>query len=314
LLVYRSSPEWRPNRLARAAASNARFSSPDSDPRPWFDDNPSAPGALTHQEMVYAIQHPITGALHYPARGRCWWTEHTQILAQMREYASYELRDIDDAEKRADLCGVATAASVLESRRSCLPFLYRRRRQRRDGGSRRERGPWWSFAPVGKVGWVESRTCRPSALFHRPGGATISSDTIGRRRPRSRRSFRASTHSQRPSLKDAYTPLRDREPHQASRRLVERAGRRHQTGVMRSRATGVESVRLKLVVAIQSSGDRVALASPRGCCLSAFRGLPRARRLLLPAVGRSAVPGGRNCDGVRTPWGTRTKAGAPQGP
>lgn len=109
LLVYRASPEWRPNRLARTAASDARFSSPDSDPKTWFDDNPSAPGARTHQGMVYAIQHPITGALHYPARGRCWWTEQTQILAQMQEYAPYELRDIDDADKRADLCGVASA-------------------------------------------------------------------------------------------------------------------------------------------------------------------------------------------------------------
>lgn len=109
LLVYRASPEWRPTRLARTAASNARFSSPDGDPSPWFDDNPSAPGALTHQGMVYAIQHPITGVLHYPARGRCWWTEQTQILTQMQQYAPYELRDIDDADKRADLCGVSTA-------------------------------------------------------------------------------------------------------------------------------------------------------------------------------------------------------------
>ncbi len=109
LLVYRASPAWKPNRLPRTAASNARFSSPDGDPSPWFDDNPSAPGALTHQGMVYAIQHPITGVLHYPARGRCWWTEQAQILSYMQEYAPYELRDIDDAEKRADLCGVATA-------------------------------------------------------------------------------------------------------------------------------------------------------------------------------------------------------------
>lgn len=106
MLVYRASEKWRPNRLPRTTESDARFSSPDHDPSPWFDDNPSAPGAKSHQGMVYAIEHPITGELIYPARGRCWWTEQSQILKFMTEYAPYELRDIDDVAKRADLCGV----------------------------------------------------------------------------------------------------------------------------------------------------------------------------------------------------------------
>lgn len=90
LLVYRVG-SWQPNRLPRSAAMDARFSSPDGDPNAWFDDNPSAPGARTHQGMVFAIQHPITGALHYPARGRCWWTDQGQLLDIMNEYAPYEL-------------------------------------------------------------------------------------------------------------------------------------------------------------------------------------------------------------------------------
>lgn len=108
ILVYRASERWSPNRLDRTAASNARFSSPDGDPELWFDGDPTAPGAKNHQGMVYAIQHPITGELQYPARGRCWWTEQSQILAQMSEYADYELRDIGDGAKRADLCDVPT--------------------------------------------------------------------------------------------------------------------------------------------------------------------------------------------------------------
>src|SRR5690606_10835982 len=96
ILVYRASPAWAPNRLPRTAESDARFYSPDEDPSPWFDDNPTAPGARTHQGMAYAIQHPITGELQYPARGRCWWTEQSQILRLMSEYAPYELRDISD--------------------------------------------------------------------------------------------------------------------------------------------------------------------------------------------------------------------------
>lgn len=107
LLVYSNSSKWSPNRTPRTAAQNARFSSPDGDPNPWFDDNPTAPNAITHQGMVYAIQHPITGTLIYPTRGRCWWTERSQVLAHMSVYAQYELRDIADEAERAEVCGVA---------------------------------------------------------------------------------------------------------------------------------------------------------------------------------------------------------------
>lgn len=106
ILVYRKSRRWTPNRLPRTAASNARFSSTDGDPKPWFDGDPTAPGAETHQGMVYAIQHPITGKLIYPARNRHWWTEQAALLSIMSEYAPYELRDIQDDASRAKLCGI----------------------------------------------------------------------------------------------------------------------------------------------------------------------------------------------------------------
>ncbi|WP_247828232.1 site-specific DNA-methyltransferase [Arthrobacter antioxidans] len=108
ILVYRKSSRWTPNRLPRTAASNARFSSSDGDPIPWFDADPTAPGAEKHQGMVYAIQHPITGKLVYPARNRCWWTEQAALLSIMSEYAPYELRDIQDDVTRAKLCGTQT--------------------------------------------------------------------------------------------------------------------------------------------------------------------------------------------------------------
>ncbi len=106
ILVYRASAKVRINRLPRTAESDARFSSPDDDAKPWFDDNPTAPGAKTHQGMVYAVQHPITGKLIYPARGRHWWTQQSSILDIMNEYAPYELRDLGDEVKRAELCGI----------------------------------------------------------------------------------------------------------------------------------------------------------------------------------------------------------------
>lgn len=105
ILVYRVSDRWRLNRLDRLALSNSRHKSQDGDPVPWRDNPTDAPGAASHQGMVYAIQHPITGRLMYTKVGRCWGREQSWFLEQMQEYAPYELREIDDAERRAKICG-----------------------------------------------------------------------------------------------------------------------------------------------------------------------------------------------------------------
>ena len=105
LLVYRKSDAWQLNRLPRLALSDSRHKSQDGDPIPWRDNPIDAPGASTHQGMVYAIQHPITGDLLYTKVGRCWGKEQSWFLKQMSEYAPYELREIDDAEHRARICG-----------------------------------------------------------------------------------------------------------------------------------------------------------------------------------------------------------------
>lgn len=107
ILVYAKDKElWRPNRTARTAKMNAIYASPDRDAMPWFDDNPTAPGAKTHQGMVYAIQSPFTGKLQYPARGRCWFADQGRMLAALNEWAPYERRDIEDVAERASRCGV----------------------------------------------------------------------------------------------------------------------------------------------------------------------------------------------------------------
>ena len=85
---------------------DARHNSPDGDSTPWQSGDVSAAGAADHQGMVYAIQHPITGKLLYPSAGRHWKDEQQQVLARMNEWADYELRDIDDRAKRAQLCGI----------------------------------------------------------------------------------------------------------------------------------------------------------------------------------------------------------------
>lgn len=108
ILVYaKTKNSWQPNRMARTAEMNSIYSSPDGDETPWFDDNPTAPGAKTHQGMVYAIQSPFTGELQYPAPGRCWFADQQRLLAALTEWAPYERRDIGDAAERARRCGVA---------------------------------------------------------------------------------------------------------------------------------------------------------------------------------------------------------------
>lgn len=106
VLVYKRSASWTPNRTARLASTDAVFRSQDGDPVLWRKKDPTAPGGATHQGMVYAIQHPISGRLVYPGVGRHWAMDQKWMLAQMSRYAAYESRDIGDEEERARVCGV----------------------------------------------------------------------------------------------------------------------------------------------------------------------------------------------------------------
>lgn len=107
VVVYSRQQGWMPNRLPRTLEMDSKYGSPDGDPRPWRTDNASAPGASTHQGMVYAVQHPLTGELLYPPRGRHRPLGGYSMLSLMSEWAEYEWRDIHDEEKRAEICGVS---------------------------------------------------------------------------------------------------------------------------------------------------------------------------------------------------------------
>nr|WP_260399265.1 site-specific DNA-methyltransferase [Micrococcus flavus] len=107
ILVYSRTDVWSPNRVARLKSSNtSRYKSRDGDPVPWRDGDATAPGAATHQGMVYGIQHPVTGKMIYPTPGRHWGLSQEQMLANMRQYAPYELQDLGDDFERARICGV----------------------------------------------------------------------------------------------------------------------------------------------------------------------------------------------------------------
>ncbi len=109
ILVYSKQPGWNPNKLSRTEEMNARYSNPDNDVCAWKSTDAFAPGATTHQGMVYAIQNPFTGVLLYPSNGRCWSLGQDQMFEIMSQWGEYELREIADVQKRASICGVSEA-------------------------------------------------------------------------------------------------------------------------------------------------------------------------------------------------------------
>lgn len=108
LLVYGKNYYWEPGKLPRTEDMNSAYSNPDGDRCEWMSGSPVAPGAVTHQGMVYAIQHPFTGEMLYPSDSACWRYSQDQMLEYMNGWCKYVLKDIDDDEKRAAVCGIET--------------------------------------------------------------------------------------------------------------------------------------------------------------------------------------------------------------
>lgn len=113
ILVYGNSPHPLLNRMSRTAEDDARFTNPDHDVNgPWFDADPTAPGAATHQGMVFGVQHPITGKMIYPARGRCWTFGIERMLEMMNGWSSYEVGQVTQDEIDAQQKVIGTAATA----------------------------------------------------------------------------------------------------------------------------------------------------------------------------------------------------------
>lgn len=107
ILVYSKQPNWIPNKLPRTDKMDAAYKNPDNDPNgAWQNTTPYAPGARTHQGMVYAIQHPFTGELLYPVPASCWRYDQKTMLDYMSGWCEYELKNINDEKERAEICGV----------------------------------------------------------------------------------------------------------------------------------------------------------------------------------------------------------------
>ena len=107
IIVYGKEPHWQPNKLDRTEEMDAKYSNPDNDAYgKWQNTSPYAPDARTHQGMVYAIQHPFTGEMLYPTTSSHWRYDQNAMLEHMNGWCEYELKDLNDDERRARVCGV----------------------------------------------------------------------------------------------------------------------------------------------------------------------------------------------------------------
>ena len=103
MLVYAKNVERaKTSLLPRTEEMDARYLSPDGDNEVWKPGDLTAPGAETHPGMLYAVQSPFTGLLHYPSDGRCWGSEKRRMKAWLQAWGSqYVERDLKDGKAKA---------------------------------------------------------------------------------------------------------------------------------------------------------------------------------------------------------------------
>jgi len=108
ILVFSKAPNWNPRRLQRTEEMDSKYKNPDNDPKGrWQNTTAFAPGGATHQGMVYAIQHPFSGKLIYPTMDAHWRYSQESMLEIMNGWASYHLVNLNDSDKRAEVCGLS---------------------------------------------------------------------------------------------------------------------------------------------------------------------------------------------------------------
>lgn len=108
VLVYaKDQTKARTGLLPRSEEMDARYKSPDGDLRAWKSDNLSAAKGRENQGMVYAIQSPFTGELHYPPPSSCWRPAQASVLKWVSDWGvKYKLEVLDDDEERAELLSI----------------------------------------------------------------------------------------------------------------------------------------------------------------------------------------------------------------
>ncbi|MDY6050269.1 MAG: site-specific DNA-methyltransferase [Corynebacterium sp.] len=157
LLVFSKQPGWNPNKLERTTEMDDKYSNPDCDRTAWTSSDAFAPGAATHQGMVYVIQHPFTGAMIYPGTGNCWRYEQPEMFRIFSGWTDYELKDLDDAAERARVCGVS--ADEVKPGIKGLVLAKPLEEAQADARAVYERGQWPRFYfTKGGLGGVRRKT------------------------------------------------------------------------------------------------------------------------------------------------------------
>lgn len=140
LLVYGKEPKWQPKKLERTDEMNSKYGNPDNDINLWRSDNSYATGGADHQGMVYAVQHPFTGDLLYPVVNNHWRYGQKDMLSIMNGWCEYELRDLHDEGRRAEVCGI----NPEEVRKDVMGIVLKKdlETSRNKAQQVYEKGPW----------------------------------------------------------------------------------------------------------------------------------------------------------------------------
>jgi adenine-specific DNA-methyltransferase len=130
VLVYaRDETRAKTGLTPRTDAMDARYKSPDGDPRVWKSADAAAKGDTTHKHMVYGIQSPFTGEIHYPPPGDHWRAEKASVKRWLQEWgSSYREKDLADGKAKALILAedLGDAKAKAEARRAAgtWPQLY----------------------------------------------------------------------------------------------------------------------------------------------------------------------------------------------
>lgn len=140
VLVYaKNEAHSKTGILPRTEQMNARYSSRDGDPRVWKPGDLTAPGSTTHKTMIYAVQSPFTGELHYPTPGRHWSSEKANMRKWLAAWGSkYVERDLGDGHPKA----LVIKSAPLPSERAFSPDNKVLVQSRKEAVRIRDNGFW----------------------------------------------------------------------------------------------------------------------------------------------------------------------------
>ncbi|MFK0250054.1 site-specific DNA-methyltransferase [Amycolatopsis azurea] len=142
VLVYAKDEERAKTALMpRSEEMDARYQRRDGDSRAWKSGDLSAGKGPKNQGMVYAIQSPFTGQLHYPPEGNCWRMPRREIKKILEQWGvDYAEQDLKDDARRAKAAGVSPGA--IEPRVKGLIVAGDLKRAKSAAKAVLAKGPW----------------------------------------------------------------------------------------------------------------------------------------------------------------------------